>query len=111
VTVTWVEGPARPAPVPPPPRLWSRRALGALAAAHAVALVLLVVAAGGPRGGDALGRQVTWLDVGGAGLALAAATQAGWLIAGRRALGRYRRWLLPDGHLERVGGAGAADDG
>jgi hypothetical protein len=109
VTRTWVEGPARPAPTPPPQRLWPRRSGWALVAAHGVGLALLVVAAIGPTRADALGRQVTWLDVGGIGVALVSAAQAGWLIAGRRAVGRYRRWLLPDGHVEIVAGDAGAD--
>ena len=78
------------------PGPWPARGLVILVGSNAVAAVMLVVAWAGAADTPALRDQLGWLNLAVLAGVLSAATDASWLLAGRRAVGQRRRRLLPD---------------
>lgn len=73
---------------------WSTNDLVRLIAVVAAGGVLCVVAWAGAAERVQLDDQTGWVSLAVAGLVVAVAGQAGWLLHGRRAVGRYRNQLL-----------------
>lgn len=91
----WSDGTSRAHPASPPAGLWPSAALRMLLAVNVVGVAALVLAHGIADNTANLSHQVVWLNVSVVSLAVIAAADACWLIVGRRAVGRYRHWLLP----------------
>jgi hypothetical protein len=64
--------------------------------ANGIGLLLIIVAADGSRGADALADQIGWLNLAVVGLVVAAAADGGLLLFARRAVGRRRLVVAPD---------------
>ena len=73
---------------------WSGRALLISGGAMAVGIILLAIGWLGVDDKPRINGQVGWLNVAVLGIAIAAAGQAGWLLYGRRRVGRLRREVL-----------------
>lgn len=78
------------------PGPWPPRAPVAMVGANALAALLLVIACVGAADTAALRDQIGWLNLAVVGGVAGAATNASWLLAGRRAIGQRRRRLLLD---------------
>lgn len=75
---------------------WTRPQLGLVVAAHLLALAAIVAALLGSRSATTLTDQVPWLNLAVVGLVATASAHGCLLLAGRRAVGRRRRTVVPD---------------
>lgn len=73
---------------------WGDREVIRLGVASAVGLVAIGVSWFGTSGSADTGHQALWLNIGVAGLVIAALSNAGWLLHGRRQVGRRRAELI-----------------